>query len=135
MKSFNTVKIDQKGRIKIPFHICNYMGLKKGTELIITNNKRKEIKIFPLLENTLQIEILLKDITGSLAKILDVVSKNNVDILMSTSNTTEKGKLAEWCSIVDISNCKNIKKFQKELKSLSIVKKIKIDEFNNTDLN
>src|SRR3989338_1478691 len=107
IKNFNIVRIDSKGRIIIPFHIRDYLGLKEGTELIVSNNGRKELKIFPLLENTAQVEILLSDTPGSLAKILDVLTTHNADILMSTSKTIERGKMAEWVAILDISECKN----------------------------
>lgn len=128
IKNFNIVRIDSKGRIIIPFHIRDYLGLKEGTELIVSNNGRKELKIFPLLENTAQVEILLSDTPGSLAKILDVLTAHNADILMSTSKTIERGKMAEWVAILDISECKSVKSIESELNSLDVAKKVKMAE-------
>lgn len=125
MKNFNIVKIDSKGRMIIPFHIRDYLGLKEGTELIVTNNGRKELKIFPLLENTTQVEVTLYDKPGALAKILETVSQNKADILMSTSKTIERGKVAEWAAILDTSESKGTPKLLKDLNNLDVIKKVK----------
>jgi hypothetical protein len=45
---------------------------------------------------------------------------------MSTSKIIERGKLAEWAAIVDISECKSVPKIEKDLTSLDIVKKVKM---------
>jgi prephenate dehydratase len=110
----------------IPFHIRDYLGLKEGTELIVSNNGVKELKIFPLLENTAEIEIIIYDTPGSLAKILDNLATQGVDVLMSSSKIIERGKLAEWSAIIDIKNCKNPQNLQKELNHMDIVKKATI---------
>ena len=49
IKNFNVVKLDSKGRIILPFHIRDYLGLKEGIELLVANNEKKELKIFPLM--------------------------------------------------------------------------------------
>ncbi len=128
IKNFNIVRIDSKGRIIIPFHIRDYLGLKEGTELIVSNNGRKELKIFPLLENTAQVEILLSDAPGSLSKLLDSLTTHHVDILMSTSKTIERGKLAEWVAILDTSACKSMQALQSDLSALDVTKKVKVTE-------
>lgn len=127
MKDFNVVKVDSKGRIIVPYHIRDYLGLREGTELIVTNNEQKELRIFPLLEGTASVELLLTDVPGSLAKVLDVVSRNRAEILMSVSKTIERGKLAEWNAILDISKAKR-KKLEGALRKLSVVKKVRIEE-------
>ncbi|MDI6722715.1 MAG: hypothetical protein QMD97_04090 [Candidatus Aenigmarchaeota archaeon] len=128
MKNFNVVKLDSKGRIIVPFHIRDYIGLKEGTELIIINNEKRELRIFPLINgNTAQIKIMMSDEHGSLSKIMGSVARNDVDILMSMSRTIERGKLAEWSAIIDISRCKNAKKFENEIKELNVVKKIEFE--------
>ena len=125
MKNFNIVKLDSKGRLIIPFHIRDYLGLKEGNELIIVNNEKKELRIFPLINgNTAHVRIIMNDIQGSLSKIMGAISKNDVDILMSMSRTIERGKIAEWSAIVDMSECKNQKKFESELRELDVVKKL-----------
>lgn len=126
MKNFNVVRVDSKGRIIVPFHIRDYLGLKEGTELIVSNNGKKELRIFPLNSSTANISVLLNDTPGSLAKVIETVAKHKVDILISMSKTVIKGKTAEWTAIIDVSKCSDSKKLERHLKSLSIVKSAEI---------
>ncbi len=103
------------------------MGLKEGMELIVINNEKKELKVFPLLNGTAKLDIIMSDAPGSLASILKVISANSADILMSTSKTIERGRLAEWSAIVDTSLCKDVKKMENDLKATGVVKKIRVE--------
>lgn len=103
------------------------MGLKEGTELIIINNEKKELKILPLLNGTTKINILMSDAQGSLASVLKALSMNNADILLSASKTIDRGSLAEWSAIMDVSACKDIKKMENDLKATGVVKKLRVD--------
>jgi len=124
MRNFNVVKVDAKGRIIVPFHIRDYLGLKEGTELIVSNNGKKELRIFPLTGSTANVTITLGDSPGSLARVFETISRHRVDILISMSKTVIKGKTAEWSAIIDISKCNDLKKLEKELKSLRNVKSV-----------
>jgi AbrB family looped-hinge helix DNA binding protein len=127
MKNFNVVKLDNKGRIIIPFHIRDYLGLREGTELLVTNNEKRELRILPLMNGKIcEINVMLSDTPGSLAKIINTIAKHGVDVLMSTSQTIEKGKLAEWIAMVDMSECKDVKEMEKHLNSLDVVKKVEV---------
>ena len=129
IKNFNVVRLDSKGRIIVPFHIRDYLGLKEGTELIVTNNEKKELRIFPLMNGDSAIlRTIMSDAPGSLSRVLGVVARNKVDILMSMSRTIEKGRLAEWSAIVDISLCKDVKKFENDMKSMKIIKKLEVEK-------
>jgi AbrB family looped-hinge helix DNA binding protein len=129
IKNFNVVKLDSKGRIIVPFHIRDYLGLKEGTELLVTNNEKRELKILPLMNGkTSEIKIMLSDLPGSMAKIVNTIARHNVDVLMSMSQTIEKGKSAEWTAMVDTSNCKDIRKLEKHLLSLDVVKKVEVEK-------
>lgn len=128
VKNFNVVKLDSKGRIIVPFHIRDYIGLKEGTELIIVNNEKRELRIFPLINgNTAQVRVIMSDVHGSLSKIMTAIARNNVDILMSMSRTIERGKTAEWSAIVDLSDCKNPKKFESDISKLDVIRKIEFE--------
>ncbi|MBI4018834.1 MAG: hypothetical protein HY364_01105 [Candidatus Aenigmarchaeota archaeon] len=126
LKNFNVVKIDSKGRMIIPFQLRDYLRLKEGTQVIITNNENKELKIIPLLDSTVYIEVIFVDEPASLMKIIDIISKNKIDILMSTSKTIERGKLAEWNAIADAASS-NVAKLEADFASLKMIKKFKID--------
>jgi AbrB family looped-hinge helix DNA binding protein len=126
MKNFNVVKLDSKGRIILPYHVREYMGLKEGVELLISNNEKKELRIFPLISGTAEMRIVMTDIPGSLSKILTSIARSKIDILMSTSKTIEKGKLAEWNAIIDTTHCKDTRKLESELKRMPVVKKLEM---------
>ncbi len=128
MKNFNVVRIDSKGRIIVPSHIRGYLGLKEGTELIVANNGNKELRIFPLLTgSSARINITAIETSSSLPKILDILFKNNVEILMSMSKSIDHGKLLEWTAIADVSGCENIKKVEETLKKTKLLKKVEFD--------
>lgn len=122
------MKLDSKGRIILPFHIRDYLGLKEGTELLITNNEKNELRIFPLFSTkTARIRIRMTDAPGALSKILSLLGKNCVDIMMSSSQTIEKGKVAEWSGIIDTSKCKNMKHVENELRQIDVIKKVEVE--------
>lgn len=127
MKAFDTVRLDAKGRIIVPFHIREYLGLKEGMELLVSNNEKKELLIHPLHKKTARISILLHDYPGALSSVLDALARQKIDILMSASKTVERGKLAEWHALVDISACRNAKKLGQQLNALAAVKKVSIE--------
>ncbi len=127
MRNFNIVKLDSKGRLLVPFHIRQHIGLDKNIELLVVNNGTKELKLFPLIPgNSARIEVLMKDLPGSLASVMNMVSGNGVDILMSESKTVEKGKIASWSAIVDVTGCSDVAKLKKELKALESVESAEV---------
>lgn len=129
MRNFNIVKLDSKGRVLVPFHIREYLNLKDGAEFIIVNNEKKELKILPLIKGeTAEIRILMSDSPGSLAKIVDKLAEAGVDILMSQSKTIERGELAEYHAIADISKCKDMKRISNDISHLKNVKKVEVVE-------
>lgn len=126
MRNFNVVRLDSKGRIILPYHIRDFLGLKKGSELLILNNEKKELKVFPLREKkTAKLRITLNG--DSFSKILNVLDKHDIDILMSIGKTIEKDRLAGWEAIVDFKDLKQLKKMEKELRSLKGTKKVEIN--------
>ena len=54
-KNFNITKLDSKGRITIPFHVREYMGLKDGSEFLVVNNENKELGSFHFWKEGLHI--------------------------------------------------------------------------------
>lgn len=129
--NFNVVKVDSKGRIIIPFHIRDYLGLNEGTELLIINDEKRELRVLPLLENASGITVTMTDVPGSLSSILNVLAKNSVDIITSLSKTLQKGKAAQWEAIVDVSKCRNAKRLERDLKKLKTVKKVSVEKWNH----
>jgi len=84
-----------------------------------------ELKVLPLMKDkTAEISVHIDDTPGSLAKVTDIISKMGIDIIMSQSRILERGKLAEWHAIVDITKCKDFSKITNHLGHVKSVKKI-----------
>ena len=126
-KRFNTAKLDSKGRITLPFYIREQLGFKEGSEFLVVGNEEKEIKIFPLLDGRIAyFKATISDKPGALSKLLNLIAQNNIDLIATASSAIERGKTAEWTAIADISECKNIKRIEKDALSSGIVNKIEI---------
>lgn len=128
IRNFNIVKIDSKGRLIVPSHIRDYIGLKEGAELIVASNGRKELRIFPLIAgSTARLHITASDGPVSLSRILDIVFRGNLDILTSISRSIDRGKTMEWTAIVDTSACKSMKKVEKSLRKSRLIKSVEVE--------
>ncbi|MBI2971897.1 MAG: hypothetical protein HYY37_05750 [Candidatus Aenigmarchaeota archaeon] len=127
MKNANVVKIDSKGRITVPYHIRDYLGLREGAQLVLSSNEKKEFKVMPFLEGTSRISLVISDKPGSLAKIVDVFSRHQCDILMSESRTLKRGSLVAWEAVIDVTRCKAPKRLEKDLAASGFVKKMRTD--------
>jgi bifunctional DNA-binding transcriptional regulator/antitoxin component of YhaV-PrlF toxin-antitoxin module len=127
MKNFNVTKLDSKGRLLVPFHIRELLNLDENSEFLIINNGNRELKVLPLLDGqTAELSMMIEDVPGSLSKAADLLAKKKIDIIMSQSKTLEKGKLAEWHAIIDISQCKDTKKVVEELKTSKFIKSVEL---------
>ena len=130
MKNFNIVKLDSKGRIIVPYHIRDHLGIVEGQEVVITDNEHREIRIFPLMKGkTAVMHILMDDKPGTLSRIISIVAETNADIVSSISRTLQKGQSAEWTAILDTTHCNGeIKKLEKKIGRMKIIKKVEVEE-------
>lgn len=131
MKKGNVVRIDAKGRIIIPYHIRDYLGLKEGDELMLSNNEMREIRVMPLAEGAARVYVQIADRPGSLAKVAEIFARHKCDILMSASKTIERGALAELQALVDVSQCKDVERMKRELDASGVVRRIELEQFEN----
>jgi AbrB family looped-hinge helix DNA binding protein len=129
LKNFNVTKLDSKGRLLIPFHIRELLNLDENSEFLIMNNGNRELKILPLLQGkTAEVGFTMDDAPGTLSRITDLLGKKKIDIIMSQSKTLEKGQLAEWHAIVDISQCKDFRKTVDDIANLKFIKNVEMRE-------
>jgi len=125
----NVVKLDSKGRILIPYHIRELLDIADGSEFLIMSNYNGEVKLLPLLKGkTAEIRIMVEDKPGNLTQITQILAKANIDIVMSQMKVLERGHLAEWHAITDISKCENPKKLNADLSKVPVVKRITIEQ-------
>ena len=121
--------LDAKGRILVPYHIRELLDIDVGSEFIVISNYNGEIKLLPLRKGkTAEVHILMSDKPGSLTEITQALARANVDIVLSQSKTLERGHLAEWSAIADVSECENMKKLERELSRIPIVKRVNVNQ-------
>jgi len=127
-------QIDSRGRVLIPKSIRETLGLQNGMHVMfIADLEKREIKILPFADpnaKLLEINVTLTDKPGALAKIASTMAKWGVDLLSTQSRTLQRGKSAEWNTIVDVSNCKlRIEELKQKLVKEGEAKNVEIKGF------
>jgi uncharacterized protein with ACT and thioredoxin-like domain len=100
-----------------------------SSEFIIMSNYNGEVKLLPMIKGkTAEIRILMEDKPGNLTQLTQLLGKANVDIVMSQLKVIERGHLAEWHAIADVSACPNAKRLGSDLEKISVVKKVTVEQ-------
>ncbi len=105
------VKLDTRGRLVIPNEFREILNLKEGDEVLISlDSKTYTLMISPTYgepKNLVRIEIEFSDAPGCLAKIAEKIAKMKIDLVMTESKSSQRGKKARWDIIADILKCSN----------------------------
>lgn len=103
------VKLDTRGRLVIPNEFREILNLKEGDEVLISlDSKTDTLMISPTYgepKSLIKIEIEFSDTPGCLAKIAEKIAKMKIDLVMTESKSSQRGKKARWDIIADISKC------------------------------
>ena len=103
------IKLDTRGRLVIPNEFRETLNLKEGDEVLISlDSKTDTLVISPIYGKTtdlVKIEIEFGDTPGCLAKIAKKLAEMKIDLLMTESKSSQRGKKARWDIIADISKC------------------------------
>jgi AbrB family looped-hinge helix DNA binding protein len=103
------VRLDTRGRLVLPNEFREKLALKEGDEVLISlDTKTDTILISPTYGKTadiVKIEIEFGDTPGCLAKIANKIAELKIDLLMTESKSSQRGKKARWDIIADISKC------------------------------
>jgi len=103
------VKLDTRGRLVIPNEYRETLDLKEGDNVLLSfDTKTNTITISPIYgksKDLIQIQIEFGDTPGCLAKIADKIAKMKIDLIMTESKSSQRGKKARWDIIADISRC------------------------------
>lgn len=101
------VRLDTRGRLVIPNEFRESLDLKEGDEVLVSiDTKTDSIIISPTygeVKNLVQIEIEFGDTPGCLAKIAQKIALMNIDLIITESKSSQRGKCARWDIIADIS--------------------------------
>ncbi len=120
MDTNEIIRVNEKGEICIPQKIRDMVGIVEGMHVIIrVDIEKRAIQITPFTAeevDLVEFKITLADIPGALAKCATFLSQHEINLVASEARTLQKGELAEWIVIADISNCKcNIRDLCKQL--------------------
>ncbi len=103
------IRLDTRGRLVIPNEFRERLNLKEGDEILISLDQKTEtLTISPIYGNQtdlVKMEIEFGDNPGCLAKIAEKIADMKIDLIMTESKSSQRGKRARWDIIADISKC------------------------------
>ncbi|MDH7506417.1 MAG: AbrB/MazE/SpoVT family DNA-binding domain-containing protein [Candidatus Thermoplasmatota archaeon] len=103
------IKLDTRGRLVIPNEFREALNLKEGDEVLISLDRNTDtLTISPIYGkriNLVKIELEFGDTPGCLAKIANKIAEMKIDLIMTESKSSQRGKKARWDIIADISKC------------------------------
>ena len=101
------IRLDTRGRLVIPNEFRETLDLKEGDEVLISlDEKTDSLIISPIYgkpTDLIRMEIEFGDTPGCLAKIAQKIADMNIDLVMTESKSSQRGKKARWSIIADIS--------------------------------
>ncbi|CAB49944.1 ACT domain-containing protein [Pyrococcus abyssi] len=133
MREYIIVKVKEDGKLEIPLEYAYELGLIKGSYFLVevdTDLKEAHIERVALPGKKLvEIEMVVIDRPGVLAKISGVLGKHRVNILFNESEELESLGLAAIVAIVDVSDADiSLKELEEIIKGIEEVKEVKIVE-------
>ena len=103
------IRLDTRGRLVIPNEFREALNLKEGDEVLMSlDSKTDTLVISPIYgepRDFLRMEIEFGDAPGCLAKIAQKLADMKIDLIMTESKSSQRGKRARWDIIADISKC------------------------------
>ena len=125
------VRLDTRGRLVIPNEFREILGLKAGDEVLLSlDTKTDMLTITPIYEkptSLVKMEIEFGDTPGCLAKIAKKIADMHIDLVMTESKSSQRGRKARWDIIADISKCsRSISQIRQSLLQSGFVDSIRI---------
>ncbi|MBO8174286.1 MAG: ACT domain-containing protein [Thermococcus sp.] len=129
MRHYEIVKIKENGKIEIPLEFAYEIGLVKGSYFLIEiDTDLKEVHIERVAlpgKKLVEIELVVEDKPGVLAKISGTLGRNKANILFSEAEELEGIGLAAIVAVVDVSEMKiGLEELKKELSEIEEVREI-----------
>ena len=101
------IPLDTRGRLVIPNEFREALALKEGDEVLISlDRKTDSLTISPIYgkqTDLVKIELEFGDTPGCLAKIAKKIAELKIDLIMTESKSSQRGKKARWDIIADVS--------------------------------
>ena len=125
------IRLDTRGRLVIPNEFRESLDLKKGDNVLVSlDSKKNTISINPVYgesKNLIKLELTFGDKPGCLAKIATKLAELKIDLIMTESKSFERGTKARWNIIADMSKTNfSIQQIKKELVETNFVEEASI---------
>ncbi|NJE13134.1 ACT domain-containing protein [Thermococcus sp. LS2] len=129
MRHYEIVKIKENGKIEIPLEFTYEIGLVKDSYFLIEiDTDLKEVHIERVAlpgKKLVEIELVVEDKPGVLAKISGTLGRNKANILFSETEELEGIGLAAIVAVINVSEMKiSINELRKELSKVKEVKEV-----------
>jgi AbrB family looped-hinge helix DNA binding protein len=100
------IRLDTRGRLVIPNEFRETLNLKEGDEVLMSlDTKTDTLMISPIYGEPMDLVRMEIELPGCLAKIAQKIASMKIDLVMTESKSSQRGKKARWDIIGDISNC------------------------------
>lgn len=125
------IRLDTRGRLVIPNEFRETLDLKEGDEVLMSlDSKTDTLTISPIYgepKNLVKMEIEFGDTPGCLAKIAQKIADLKIDLVMTESKSSQRGKRARWYIIADISkSSQSVKEIEQLLLQSGFVESMSI---------
>lgn len=129
MRYYEIIKVKETGRIELPIEHAYEIGLVRDAYFLVEiDTDLKEIHLERIAlpgKKLVEIELVVEDKPGVLAKISGTLGRNGVNILFSESDELEGIGLGAIVAVVDTSGIKiTLDELRNELESIPEVKEI-----------
>ena len=105
------IRLHTRGRLVIPNKFREVLALKEGDEVILSLDRKTDtLKISPIYgtpTDLVRMELEFGDTPGCLVKIANKIADKKIDLVMTESKSSQRGKKARRDIIADISKPSN----------------------------
>jgi len=131
MRHYEILKIGENGKVEIPLEWAYEVGLIKDAYFLVEiDTDLNEIHLERIAlpgKQLVEIELVVKDRPGVLAKITGVLGKHRINILFSEAEEMEQIGLGAIVAVVDISEIDTtLEKLLKELEGIEEVVEVSL---------
>jgi len=135
MRTYDLIKIRSNGVIELPEDVAFELGIIEGAYLLAEiDEKDKEISFERIAlpgKDLIEIDAVLENKPGVLAKIASELGKRNMNILFNEADEIEYEKLSALVIIADISKSKiSLEELEKNMRAMKFVKELEIKKID-----
>ncbi|MBI2232931.1 MAG: AbrB/MazE/SpoVT family DNA-binding domain-containing protein [Candidatus Aenigmarchaeota archaeon] len=114
-------KLDAKGRISIPAHVRNSVGIRNGDRVAFVTKDSKEITILPSIsDSTATLTAIMSDHHKGMTRIINILNSHRISVISMESFTLERNEKFECNFVVGLEGYSDIDALKKEIKDGSI---------------